>query len=55
MPEKKIETKEKICPFNPTLKCEDCRLFIKASAKGPRCIFEEILWSLQGIDLFGGK
>ena len=50
--EKAKEEEKKECPFGD-LACEDCRLFIKTTAHGPRCIFEEMLWSLQGIELFG--
>ena len=28
---KKIGKREKKCPFNPVLACEDCRLFIQIS------------------------
>ena len=51
--EKAKEEEKKECPFRKDLACENCRLFIKTTAHGPRCIFEEMLWSLQGIDLFG--
>lgn len=45
--EKKIETKEKekICPLNPVLACEDCRLFQKfLGSKDQRvCVFVRIV------------
>lgn len=45
--------KEKRCPFSSkNLKCEDCRFYRKWDAQGERCLFESLLWSIQGIDLF---
>ena len=40
--------KEKQCPFDKTLKCENCRLY---DSDSKRCIFRSILWNLAGIDM----
>lgn len=57
MNEKRGKGKEnqKVCPFNSDLECEDCRFYRGWDAQGPRCLFESLLWSIQGIDLFGKK
>jgi len=51
---KETEEKQKQCPFNPELKCENCRLYGK-TAQGWRCVFKSIQWAVDGIDMFGGK
>ena len=51
--EKPEETKEKKCPFNQDLSCEDCRLFGGGNA-GMKCVFHSIQWAVEGLDLFGG-
>ena len=45
--------KEKKCPFNPDLSCENCRLFGGGNS-GFRCVFHSIQWAVEGIDMFGG-
>lgn len=34
-----VKKKELQCPFNPTLKCEDCRLFITYAKDKKTCVF----------------
>lgn len=48
--QKKIEAKEKRCPFGD-LKCQDCRLF-RQTAQGMSCLFEQLLGHLTDISLF---
>ena len=49
----KTKEKEKACPFNPELSCEDCRLYQKMDMRGSFCVFQSILWTLT--DVSSGK
>lgn len=44
----------KSCPFNIDLECRNCRLY-RLTVRGIEvCIFESLLWHLQGLDAFRG-
>lgn len=47
---------KKVCPFNPDLKCEDCRLYLASGHGRPsKCVFVSLVVGQASLALKTGQ